>query len=198
MIPIGKIITALLTVLLAVTVLTNAQAASNADLEAEIETCRNVKNAAHQMADGARGLGFNDDHEIIQIAKERWAQADDWEQELTKQLEATKVFVWNGPVLTKRAGTVQGPSGKETYYNLPMQGVVNRMRRLGYDSENYPYWIRSDGAKMLGSYILCAASFDLRPIGTIVDTTRGKAIVADTGSFVISNPYQIDLAMQWG
>lgn len=197
MILISKIITALLATLLIVTVVTNAQAASDADFESEIEVCQSIKDAAHQMAEGARGLGFNDDHEIIQIAKERWAQADDREQELTKQLEASRLFVWDGPVLTKRAGTVQGPSGEETYYNLPMQGVVNRMRRLGYDSENYPYGIRSDGAKMLGSYILCAASFDLRPIGTIVDTTRGKAIVADTGSFAKRNPTQLDLAFQW-
>ena len=197
MIPIGKIITALLTVLLAVTVMTNAQAASGADLETEIETCRSIKNAAHQMAEGARGLGFNDDHEIIQIAKERWAQADDREQELTKQLEATKVFVWNGPVLTKQAGTVQGPSGKETYYNLPMGGVVSIMRSMGFSQEEFPYWIREDGVKMLGDYIMVAANLNVHPRGSVVPTSRGVGLVCDTGSFAKSNPTQLDLAVSW-
>ena len=142
-----------------------------------------IQETAHQMAECARALGFPEDHVIIQTAQEKW-----WEAENA---------VWRGPVLTARAGTVMGPSGKETYYNLPMQGVVNRMRRLGYDETTWPYWVRSDGAKMLGDYILCAASFDIRPIGTILETSRGKAIVADTGRFVEINKTQIDLAMQW-
>lgn len=164
------------------------------------EECRQAQEAAHQMAECARQLGFPEDHIIIQTAQEKWWEAFNAEQDLAAQkcdLIIEEAFVWDGPVLTKRAGTVQGPSGKETYYNLPMQGVVNRMRRLGYDSENWPYWIREDGAKCLGPYILCAASFDIRPVGTILETSRGKAIVADTGSFARSNPTQIDLAMQW-
>ena len=145
--------------------------------------CQQNQQTAHQMAECARQLGYPEDSVIIQEAQKKW-----WEAENS---------VWRGPVLTERAGTIQGPSGKETYYNLPMQGVVNRMRRLGYDAENYPYYIREDGAKCLGPYILCAASFEIRPIGTILETSRGKAIVADTGSFARSNPTQIDLAMQW-
>lgn len=145
--------------------------------------CQKIQQTAHTMAECARQLGYPEDSVIIQEAQKKW-----WEAENA---------VWRGPVLTARAGTVMGPSGKETYYNLPMQGVVNRMRRLGYDAENWPYWVRSDGAKMLGDYILCAASFDIRQIGTILDTSRGKAIVADTGGFARNNPTQIDLAMQW-
>lgn len=148
--------------------------------------CQQIQQTAHQMAECARQLGYPEDSVIIQEAQKKW-----WEA------EKAKAVVWDGPMLTARAGTVMGPSGKETYYNLPMQGVVNRMRRLGYDAENWPYLVRSDGAKMLGDYILCAASFDIRPIGTILEMSRGKAIVADTGSFARSNPTQIDLAMQW-
>lgn len=145
--------------------------------------CQQIQQTAHQMAECARQLGYPEDSVIIQEAQKKWLEAEN--------------AVWRGPVLTARAGAVMGPSGKETYYNLPMQGVVNRMRRLGYDSENYPYYIREDGAKCLGPFILCAASFDIRPIGTILETSMGKAIVADTGSFARSNPTQIDLAMQW-
>ncbi|MBQ1574990.1 MAG: hypothetical protein IIZ78_28005, partial [Clostridiales bacterium] len=43
------------------------------------------------------------------------------------------------PHLTKSAGVFQGPSGKETYYNLPMGQVINNMRGLGYSVEEYPF-----------------------------------------------------------
>ena len=151
--------------------------------------CQQIQQTAHQMAECARQLGYPEDSVIIQKAQKKW-----WEAQNSLEAENS---VWRGAILTARARTIQGPSGKETYYNLPMQGVVNRMRRLGYDAENYPYYIREDGAKCLGPYILCAASFEIRPIGTILETSRGKAIVADTGSFARSNPTQIDLAMQW-
>lgn len=198
MVTIGKILTGLLALLLTVTIVTNAQAASNYDIEAEIEACRNIKDAAHQMAEGARGLGFNDDHEIIQIAKERWAQADDREQELTKQLEATKLFIWDGPVLTASKGVNYGPSGKETYYNLPMGGVIRIMRNMGFDAENYPYWVRDDGVKMLGDYVLCACNLSVHPRGSLVEISLGKGICADTGGFAKHNHTQIDIATSWG
>ncbi|MBR3132632.1 MAG: hypothetical protein IKG42_00900 [Clostridia bacterium] len=104
---------------------------------------------------------------------------------------------WNGQVLTRSAGTIQGPSGKETYYNLPMNGVIRNMRNRGFSEAEYPYWIREDGCKMLGDYIMVAASLDIRPYGTIVQTSRGLGIVADTGSFASSNQYQLDLAVSW-
>ena len=101
---------------------------------------------------------------------------------------------WNGKRLTKQAGTVQGPSGKETYYNLNMSGVVSRLHRMGYSGD---YWVRDDGVKMFGNYILVAASFDIRPIGTILPTSLGMGIVADTGGFARYNKYQLDIATNW-
>ena len=53
---------------------------------------------------------------------------------------------WKGPLLTRSRGTITGPSGKETYYNLNMSGVVNIMRAMGNEDE---YWVRDDGCKML-------------------------------------------------
>lgn len=194
MVTIGKILTGLLALLLTVTVITNAQAASNADLEAEIEVCRSIKDAAHQMAEGARGLGFNDDHEIIQIAKERWAQADDREQELARQLEAMKPFIWDGPVLTKKAGTVQGPSGKETYYNLPMSGIVRIMRNIGFSESEFPYWVRDDGVRMLGDLVMIATNFSHWPRGSIVETSLGRGLSCDTGNLGWNH---VDVAVIW-
>lgn len=196
---IKKLIISLLTVVLIASTITPATAATKEELTEQVAACQVIKDKAHEMAECARFLGFDEDHIIIQTAKAKWMEAYTEELNLQEQIEELEsaAFVWDGPVLTRTNGTVMGPSGKETYYNLPMQGVVNRMRRLGYDAENWPYWIRDDGAKMLGNYILCAASFDIRPIGTILETTRGKAIVADTGSFARYNKTQIDLAFQW-
>ena len=101
------------------------------------------------------------------------------------------------PHLTKSGGVFNGPSGKETYYNLPMGNVINTMRAMGYDVDEYPYWVREDGAKMLGSYCMAAADLNTRPKGTILETSLGMAIVCDTGSFVYSNSTQIDLAVDW-
>lgn len=101
-------------------------------------------------------------------------------------------------VLNRQIGTIIGPSDcKETYYNLPMGGVVKIMRRQGYSEEEYPYWVRDDGAKMLGPYIMCAADLNLRPRGSLVESSLGTCIVADTGDFIYSNPTQIDIATDW-
>ncbi|MBQ6315271.1 MAG: hypothetical protein IKE85_09395 [Mogibacterium sp.] len=101
---------------------------------------------------------------------------------------------WKGPVLSRSRGSVQGPSGKETYYNLNMAGVVSIMRSMGNTDE---YWVREDGCKMLGDYIMVAANLNLRPRGSIVETSLGQAIVCDTGGFAKKNPTQIDIAVTW-
>lgn len=104
---------------------------------------------------------------------------------------------WDGPVLTRSAGVVYGPSGKETYYNLDMSGIVRSMRNAGYSEEEYPYWVRDDGVKMLGKYVMVAAAYSIRPRGTIVESSLGTAIVCDTGGFAYSNPTQLDIAVTW-
>jgi hypothetical protein len=101
---------------------------------------------------------------------------------------------WKGPVLSKGRGVNYGPSGKETYYNLNMSTVVSIMRSMGYTGE---YWVREDGCKMLGEYIMVAANLNLRPRGSIVETSLGDAIVCDTGGFAKRNPTQIDIAVTW-
>lgn len=104
---------------------------------------------------------------------------------------------YNGPVLTRSAGVVYGPSGKETYYNMDMSGVISIMRGMGFDADSYPYWVRDDGCKMLGDYIICAANLDVHPRGTTVMSSLGLCLVCDTGGFAYSNPYQLDIATNW-
>lgn len=108
--------------------------------------------------------------------------------------ETIEVLEWQGTVLNPSNGTVEGPSGKETYYNLDMSGVISIMKSNGYD---YEYSIREDGVKMYGSYVMCAANLDLRPRGTIIETSLGRGIVCDTGSFAVVDPTRLDIAVNW-
>ena len=117
-------------------------------------------------------------------------------QEETEETEVEE-DEWNGEKLTAWKGVVEGPSGLETYYNLPMDGVVQIMRELDYNDEEYHYWEREDGCKMLGDYIIVAANLNIRPRGTILPTSLGKAIVCDTGTFADYNETQIDIAVNW-
>lgn len=104
-------------------------------------------------------------------------------------------YTWNGEVLNSVNGKIHGPSGVETYYNMEMGNIVDRMYYKGYC---YEYWIRSDGVKMLGDYVLIAADFDKYPIGTLVETSLGIGIVADTGSFVDNGSgVDFDIAVSW-
>jgi hypothetical protein len=100
--------------------------------------------------------------------------------------------------LEKTAGTFDGPCGKETWYNLPMSGVVKLMRALGFlEEDGWTYWEREDGVKMFGDYVMVAANLEVRPKGTIVDTSLGKGIVCDTGDFAKAGIVQLDIAVNW-
>ena len=60
-------------------------------------------------------------------------------EEITESVtEPVATATWNGPVLSASAGVVYGPSGKETYYNLDMSGVIRIMNNSGY---YYSYWV---------------------------------------------------------
>lgn len=104
---------------------------------------------------------------------------------------------WKGPKLSRTTGVINGPSGRETYYNMDMTFCIRRMRSKGYSEKEYPYWVRDDGCKMLGQYIMVAANFKIRPLGTILETSRGWAIVVDTGGFTRQYPRGIDVATNW-
>lgn len=117
--------------------------------------------------------------------------------ETTEVETIQELYSWSGPTLNSQIGTIQGPNGKETYYNLPMQGVVRIMRDAGFNEAEYPYWVRDDGCKMLGNYIMVAADLSIRPRGSLIETSLGTAIVCDTGSFANYNATQIDIAVDW-
>ena len=125
--------------------------------------------------------------------KERLAKL---EEEKKKKVEIIETS-YSGSKLTKSKGTIQGPSGKETYYNLNMSGVVSIMRRKGFSEAEYPYNVRTDGVKCLGPYVMVAAHLGNRPRGSKVQTSLGTGLVCDTGGFATANPSQIDIATSW-
>ncbi len=80
---------------------------------------------------------------------------------------------------------------QETYYDLPMSGVMSFCGKANYT-------VRSDGAKVdEDGYILVAANLNRYPRCSIVETSLGLGKVYDTGTFASSNPEQFDLATDW-
>ena len=97
----------------------------------------------------------------------------------------------------KRMGVFYWNGYKHTFYNLNMNGCVNIMRDLGYSEDEYPYWVRNDGVKMFGKYVMVAADLSLHPKGSVVATAVGQAMVVDTGTFAETTPQQYDVAVNW-
>ena len=114
--------------------------------------------------------------------KETWSEDDTYNSS------------WGGEVLNRSNGIVRGPIGKESYYNLRMNRVVQIMKDKGYD---YEYWVRSDGVKMFGPYVMVAADLSVYPKGSLVECSLGTGIVCDTGDFVYSTDRALDIAVAW-
>ena len=89
-----------------------------------------------------------------------------------------------------------GPSGTEDYYNCYMNTVI-RTVRSEYPEDEYPYWIRQDGCKMLGEYLICSADYERYERGDIIDTSLGKAIIVEFNSINNYNAADIWIATSW-
>lgn len=85
---------------------------------------------------------------------------------------------------------------QETYYDLPMKGVmVIAARECGVEAY---YTVREDGVKVdAEGYVLVAAHLDYYPRCSVVETSLGLGRVYDTGSFADTNPEQFDIATDW-
>lgn len=131
------------------------------------------------------------------------------------ETDAEEVEGINAPTPAENAtvGEIQGQSGvltatsgvnwfnghKETYYNFSdekMLELLQYVRNCGVDVPG-DYWIREDGCKMVGDYIILACNRDVYPWGSIVETSLGTGISLDTGKFAESNPGQVDIAVSW-
>jgi len=125
--------------------------------------------------------------------------SNDAEEIVVKPVYMTYTYNSESPdapigTLNKKIGKVTGPEGIETYYNLDMSGVIDIMKEIGID---YDYWVRDDGVKMYGEYVMVAADLDEHSRGSLVNTSLGKGIVCDTGDFVYTTNVDYDIAVNW-
>lgn len=173
------------------------------DAKAAIENIKAEKEAEKQawLAEQEKRIAAKKEAEAKaeaeKKAKEEKKKKEQVAKENTAQTSGSAPASYNGAVLTKSAGTVMGPSGKETYYNLDMSTCVRIMRNMGYSEAEYPYAVREDGVKTLGGYVMVAANLGIRPKGSLIQTSRGTGIVVDTGGFAHGNPTQLDLCVNW-
>ena len=130
------------------------------------------------------------------------------EQPATTTPAAVTNPLYSGQTLNSVNGRIEGPSGQETYYNLDMSEVVRQSQPGGWiyneaaahghaGNLSSNVWVRDDGAKMMGNYVMIAADLSVHPRGSLVPTSLGMGIVVDTGDFAATNPTQVDIATTW-
>lgn len=95
-------------------------------------------------------------------------------------------------VLTAAKGVNNFMGHQETWYNLPMKRVIERADHVFGKN---PYWIREDGVKMYGPFVICAGKSSR--YGEVIDTSLGKGMILDTGDFAKTDPDKIDIATAW-
>ena len=102
----------------------------------------------------------------------------------------------NAFVLTKKGGVNYYNGQKETYYNLNMSRIYAKAD-ANFGS-HHKKWIRDDGVKMYGPYVVLAVPFDVYPYGTTdIPTSLGLGIALDTGAFAETCKNQVDIAVDW-
>jgi len=95
-------------------------------------------------------------------------------------------------VLTAKLGTIQYDGHKETWYNLNMKKVVARTDKAIGMSDLY--WIRDDGVKMYGDWVIVAAHPSVTRY-SFVETSLGTGIVLDRHT--AGDPNLYDIATDW-
>ena len=95
-------------------------------------------------------------------------------------------------VLTAKLGTIQYQGHKETWYNLNMNKVVERADSATGLSNMY--WVRADGCKMYGPWIIVAAH-PSKIRYTFVETSLGTGIILD--KHTAKDTELIDIATNW-
>lgn len=120
-------------------------------------------------------------------AKERQLeQQRQKEQQRSQPSNTQTVYSGNGSGLTQSSGVNYYGGNKETYYNLDMSGVIANAQAMGIQGN---YWVRSDGVKMYGDYVIVAAQMNK---GSIIQTSLGTGIVLD-----YCQAGTIDIATTW-
>ena len=97
-------------------------------------------------------------------------------------------------ILTPKGGVFNNPETgyTEKYYNLSMRRVVRRAQDMGIPAE---YWVRDDGVKMFGPWVIVAAHPSVTRY-TRVQTSLGEGIVLDYHT-VKDGRTLLDIATTW-
>ena len=117
---------------------------------------------------------------------------EETEDEIIEEIEE-EIIILPNLMLTSELGRVQGPQNEESWYNLPMHNVINKMRSIGYTEADYLYYVREDGVKMLGDFIMIAANLSEYPRGTVVQTSLGQGLICDK----CEHGQELDIAVDW-
>ncbi len=150
---------------------TNTLAASSVvDYQKEIAKCKEMKDAAHEMAECTRMLGFPESHTIIKTAQSKWQEYNKLQSEYQKQLDTynNKLVKWKK----------EYPNATSIYEKLKAQGLSdvttcailgNVMRETGGDTLSVnPYIYGYDGYSSY--YGMCQWSLYYNP------SVNGKSI----------------------
>lgn len=94
-------------------------------------------------------------------------------------------------VLTAGLGRITYNGHTETWYDLPMEYVIQRSQDAGIPCD---YWVRDDGVKMFGQWVIVAAH-PSKIRYSMVDTSLGEGIILDTHETDDGELY--DIATTW-
>ena len=162
-----------------------------------------------QVRDDSQPIGFKSVRQLgekgvrkityqVEINGEREVSRREISSEIMRQPKKQVEIIGTKPKnpLTKSKGAQiftdsKGVAHRETYYDLPMNVVINACGGGGYT-------VRADGAKVdKDGYILVAANYGNYPRCSVVETSMGPGKVYDTGGFAVRHPHGFDLATDW-
>ena len=162
-----------------------------------------------QVRDDSQSIGFKSVRQLgekgvrkityqVEVDSEREVSRREMSSEIMRQPKKQVEIIGTKPKnpLTKGKGAQiftdsKGVAHRETYYDLPMNVVINACGGGGYT-------VRADGAKVdKDGYILVAANYGNYPRCSVVETSMGPGKVYDTGGFAVRHPHGFDLATDW-
>ena len=95
-------------------------------------------------------------------------------------------------ILTAGLGRITYGNHVETWYDLPMNKVIQRSQDAGIPCE---YWVDDRGVKMFGQWVIVAAH-PSKTRYTRVQTSLGEGIILDFHTTPDTELY--DIATSWG
>lgn len=154
------------------------------DIQSKIDELAPVKSAAQERKTEAERIAA--ERAAAREAQVTTYTITDYSNSVPNDGGSSSYSGSSGGKLTAQGGVNYYNNQKETYYNLDMSGVISNAQSQGIEGN---YWVRSDGVKMYGDYVIVASQHDK---GTVIDTSLGQGIVLD---YCPSN--SVDIAVAW-